>query len=334
LVFRGIRSLGPQEAFEIVWQRIERILDLIHVSYSSGTSWNIERKAIVTNTDRRFADFRRLTIEHYNTPSGLDSTIEQVSHSIDKLNSQGADRLYNVLRFYRLATMATTPEPRFLNLWISLETLVQSRAKQSIALRIRTLVSALLSRRYIYRVLRNTLEDFGRMDINLEGLGIENERPEEAVTQLLQLLQKSDRVTLLKERLSSVPLLAFRIDRFADRFGTGEAAAKFLMTHYNWISWHLQRMYRVRSRIVHSADISAPLQLLVGHLRTYCRSSLLEVTALLSHIAETTTEKIDLDCLLQEVEDGYLLQQEILGKEKGDYPVEHILNPPLSLICL
>ncbi|MBW8351752.1 hypothetical protein K0H71_20320, partial [Bacillus sp. IITD106] len=101
-------------------------------------------------------------------------------------------------------------------------------------------------------------------------------------------------------------LLNYRFAKLIDLLRKPEEVGRKIKKHSQRVRWHLQRMYRVRNSIVHSANHeNHNLELLIRHLNSYLRytvngaifavyrtssSSFDEVFAMIKQNTEVTTE--------------------------------------------
>ena len=218
--------------------------------------------------------------------------------------------------------------PRFLNLWIGLETLSRSNSRRDAIDQIEDLAPPLLTRRYAYRLLRNFLGDVMRADIDVSTLGLHETALDARLRELLLLLQSPAGVKTMVSAFHNVPLLQFRVLDYSALLGTGRAAAAALHDRRKRLSWHLRRMYRVRNRIVHNADVNAPLHLLNNHLQSYCRVAINELVSLILRC----DPPVSIDSILQGITDGMRVQSELLARRPARYPPELILDSPVSSV--
>jgi hypothetical protein len=82
------------------------------------------------------------------------------------------------------------------------------------------------------------------------------------------LTNSSERETLVEAAANS-PLLQHRIATLAQRLGTHSAIKQTLETHAQDVSWHVQRLSRVRNAIVHGGSVPEDLTQLAAHLADY-----------------------------------------------------------------
>ncbi len=324
IAVRGISAPSPADALDRALLQVEQRLDVIHMCRRGA--WNIPARGIVVSQHPPFVKSLNVPASHFEPPSGNPTDDLIIDKAIQFLSSRPRhqERVRNALRFYRLGVTAESPAPRFLNLWIALETALRSEDVDRD--HTESVLCSVLVRRHGYRLLRNLVEDIRRADLEPESLGIAGQSPQSQVASLLTMLQHEASSQALVTALESVPLLAQRAEDYASRFRTGVDAAKSLEQHQKRTYWHIRRLYRTRNRIVHSADVASPLSLLNGHLQGYCHHALLEMAWQLSR-----GKHDDLDYLLQDLVDGTKMQLELLRAESGAYDPLLLLNPPLSV---
>ena len=97
------------------------------------------------------------------------------------------------------------------------------------------------------------------------------------VTKLLILLRTPSELANLLIQCSDYSLLELRCKRLAGSLQTNKAVLNLISSHYFNLSWHLQRLYRVRNSLVHSSESKSNLLILSVHLNHYLRSLVAQV---------------------------------------------------------
>lgn len=323
VVARDVLAPSPEDALDQALLQIEQRLDVVHMCRRGA--WSVPARGIVASSQMQFVKQYAVPVSHFEPPAGGGGNVAAVDEAIQKLSShpRHQERIRNALRFYRLGMAAESSAPRFLNLWIAIETLF--RGDDLERGRTGSVLCAVLVRRYGYRLLRNLLEDIRRAELDWEAVGIAGHTSYDRIASLLTTFQDEARSQALVAALGSIPLLGQRAERYAVMFRTGLKAKASLEGHQRRTYWHIRRLNRTRNRIVHSADVASPLALLSGHLQTYCHLALLEITWQLRQGMHD-----DLDHLLQDIVDGTHMQLELLSAAGGAYDPQLLLNPPLS----
>lgn len=243
------------------------------------------------------------------------------------VTEQARARISSGLRYLRMGLTDDTSEGQFLNLWIGLESLF-ARAGRSPVEIIRHCVPRILTYRHPARLLLDLRENLMRCE------ALPGEPLRTNITQLpdkkaqLACLWQALRGGGLKEQLLAAagenPLLQSRINETSGHLQSSEGVSHVMARHQTDVSWHLQRMYRARNRIVHEGATVLDLTLLSANLAAYLWTSLDELLTQLSrHRAlqsiEDVVTKIDTTLASLEVR--------LRGEGLDQIALAHLVDP-------
>ena len=110
--------------------------------------------------------------------------------------------------------------------------------------------------RYVYRLVRNFIEDSKRCGVLLvlpSGLIADMPR-RQGIFSLVEALRDDTERTKLVQQCNSNSLLMLRCQQLGTNLSSGEKILRLIENHYKVVGWHLQRLYRLRNSIVHSAS--------------------------------------------------------------------------------
>jgi hypothetical protein len=119
------------------------------------------------------------------------------------------------------------------------------------------------------------------------------------------------------------PLLSIRLRKLVEVANDGGEAKLWLQAHHDRLSWHIQRLYRLRNEIVHGGDLTIDLPLVCSHLAQYLHDVLYEVSYRLA-----TGDWRSLAQLALAEQDGYDVLMDELGRSECLTP-DLALRPPL-----
>lgn len=287
-----------------------------------------------------FPDQRTVNYELRNEHGLQDESIDQDIRTVmevlnkDSFSSEDKQRLINFFRQYDLSIQATSLETRYTNLWSSLESLLVSGHHNSKIEHIKKVVPAILCSNYAYRLLINFLEDCYRAGVvpKYNDRVIEKSDPE-AVELLLKLIIESGTSQRdFQSSLDDYSLLEQRFIELSNQLSNSKTYNDLLSNHSNTVSWHLQRLYRARNKLVHAAISEKDLGLLISHLNFYIISTVHEFI----HRLEKN-EFQNLGDLYLAIEDNYsalsaALQLNVKNSPKGNfisYDPDLIFNGPI-----
>ena len=213
--------------------------------------------------EREFRDFLDMT-----------RTILEAS----KIKLESRKKIKSALRYYRMGSDSDEFENKFLNWWTALEYLLREGDKGSIIEQVeKRLVTTLL---LIYTTkhldsIQSTLTfckqgdylDLSRKDMFL-------------------LLRDAGKYKRIQSDLIDYPVVAFYLDWFQKNTKDPNSLKDYLARHEERLRWHINRIWRVRCDIVHSAEYSINLTLLSANLEYYLKSLLLII---LNHLKRNPT---------------------------------------------
>lgn len=217
---------------------------------------------------------RRLDRVSLNRSEPRFSRQQQIEPTLNLLYSTDLDtsdhnRIRAMIEYTRLSAIAHSPASRFIHLWVALESLVGQTSAQIVD--IRRYVPPLLAQGYAYRLVRNFIEDCLRCGVDIESfVGVPRTNRRQAVKSLIEVLQDPVRLQALSAMCGQQhDLLALRAKDLHRHFKNGKALANLLLRHQRNISWHLQRMYRLRNAAVHAGETHPFVTACTRHLHDY-----------------------------------------------------------------
>jgi hypothetical protein len=200
------------------------------------------------------------------------------------LDSQSKEKVRSAFHFYRIGRDAEQFENKFLNWWTALEYLVRTGEGGSIMPEIEKRLVPILILGYSNKHLRSYAK----------ALYFCRVRPSAGVADrfhvadykdlnpldLFILLKDDNEFRRIEDNLSRYPLLAFYLRAFRKQMRDAGTIKEFYDQHEKRIRWHINRIYRIRCDIVHSAEYSMNLTLLGANLEYYLKyvlTSILEI---------------------------------------------------------
>lgn len=208
------------------------------------------------------------------SPVALEKPLEFAS----KLPPEPMNLMQKVYRQCRQAEESPSAESCFLNIWVALESFTKTdeySEKESDFVRIRDNVSSAVAMGYIFNLVRYFLADCKRCQVYLQGIMTLSDNTHLDTTKLVKVLLDSTKNSkLLSECQIKNTLLGYRCEQLINLLGDPKKVSEKIRNHSRRVQWHLQRMYRVRNSIVHSANHdNQNLNLLIRHLNSYLRST-------------------------------------------------------------
>ncbi|MEX0361986.1 MAG: hypothetical protein AB3N10_13480 [Allomuricauda sp.] len=193
------------------------------------------------------------------------------------MNAESTYRFSRSIDLHSAALTATATENQMLDLWAALETLIpkSSESNKDRIVQICDQLIQFLQLNYIEKQFVELIKDiktwdsdfYGKKIIKVKGYNASNEIVSIAAFVTLEE-NKSLRLEFYK-KLEDFPLLKNRIFSIHRMFNCPKNIKKVLDSHHTKIGWHLRRIYRTRSLIIHSGSYPTYTQILIEHLHNY-----------------------------------------------------------------
>lgn len=223
------------------------------------------------------------------------------------MQSTIGNALIGVYNYTNISSISVFPEERFMNLWIALESVMRTGQYPNIIAHIKEVLPAIMCKRYIYRVVRNFAEDCNRCNVNLDlgkiviDVADFRESKEEMVEKMISVLRDAELRTQLESRCTVNSLLLYRLSEVAELLKDNTSVILRLRRYHRTVSWHTQRLYRIRNEIAHSAlQENNNIVILTEHLYDY-------LAVLISEIIYASSEKHwdDINTIYPFLKDNY-----------------------------
>lgn len=252
--------------------------DLIRFEFRTSEVLLTQKALIYDENDNSFlVELNRQPIGFQ--PSGrierFQKYVESFNKVLDKdnkvLDRSSMERIRNSFRYFRMSLDSKFPESRFLHCWIALEFLMKTGSQSSIISPIIQFVPKILALKYLRKLVVDFSANLTRCKADrgiLFRLGINESGGGYKLNELLSALKDPGK----KEGLITActdSLLRFRAEELCTMLAASANVKTRLAQHLEDVRWHLQRMYRTRNRIVHSASVGINLLQLKSNLSYY-----------------------------------------------------------------
>ncbi len=234
-------------------------------------------------------DFPPLRPDRYVISKDFDDRTLAISSEriINKLleNSAGNDliKVTKIIQTHNTALSCRDPSNAFLNLWSILEIVgVYDRTDTKIKEIMRSIIP-ILKRNYIKLIVEElhdylkanlTEQEYNMLLNDVDKEGTEEER----IAYLVILRENEDKRRKAYGYLKSYPVIRSRISQLhEDVFKDKKKYSTELARYEQRLTWHIQRLYRVRNSIIHSGDTDNNIRILVEHLHSYVDEIILEI---------------------------------------------------------
>lgn len=229
--------------------------------FSVVEPWSVKNKTwIGYNTEAPFSlslkplDIYR-TYEYLDSSSTIYNRIERLIH--DEEQQELYQKLVSAFSYTNLSQVSMSVEEKYMNMWIALESLSRTDAAGGIISNINQCIPSACCLRYVYREVRNFAEDCGRCNVSLDfgsiKIDMQESNKEVIVCQLMQVFRDETLLQRLSERCSVCSLLQYRVQELYKIITDEMSLISHVQSHHQTIKWHLDRLYRIRNEIAHSA---------------------------------------------------------------------------------
>lgn len=173
------------------------------------------------------------------------------------------------------------------NLWVALESLARTDMYSDIISNVKETVPAAMCLRYIYRIVRNFIEDCGRCGIKFDftscSIDMQQDTKQKLVRETINVLHNPILFSELRDKCKVNSLLYHRVKNVY-RLITDIAYAKYKVeNHYKRVKWQIQRLYRIRNEIAHAAlREQTSLIVYIEHLYDYLSTYISEIVTCLT----------------------------------------------------
>lgn len=266
---------------------LSRVLNILSF-FTTIESWLIsDISLIVYNEEFPYTKSLKAT-DVYKTYEYLDSSSKvyrRATHIISQNDYSHtlSQKLLSSFSYANLSRASMALEEKYMNIWIAIESLCRSDAHENIIDSILTLVPNALCLRYIYRMVRNFVEDCNRCDVDFvfstKTIDLKMENKDCLITETISIFRDAVLHLELEEKCKCNSLLHQRYKEMLHMLTDAQILITKIKSHHTTVQWHLNRLYRIRNEIAHSGmlqEISAVRY--TEHLYDYLATLVSEVT--------------------------------------------------------
>lgn len=290
-------SFDQHSAINTGWIEIIQTMDILR--FYGYKAPEVNNTPIVIDPDGRHF-IRNVSVSlvsnkrKHKAPETLLETIrDQISN--DKIETVNR-KIRSLFEFSRISEESLAPQSTFINLWIGLESFVQTKENDGGIENVKMVVSATTSHNYIYSLVKNFLEDCNRCKLVINDKS-EDEKQifngrMKAYEVLPFLLGDENHELIVKCCDEKNLLLGYRYRQLRFILNDGKKASRMIEKHMNNVTQHIQRLYRVRSSIVHTAEVNNNINLFIKHLSDYIEATMTVVLHRLENHNFTNLEEV------------------------------------------
>lgn len=325
-IYLFIETTAP-DVYSAASQALQAIANKIYLLsfYGFINFWNIGSSTIFVinpvsryrksfNADSLFKPYEYIDI--------TNRVFEKTKEIFSSSNNNIIEKLSGAFAYTNISKASMFQEAKFINLWVALESLVRTGLYKDIITNLKEVVPAACTRRYIFSVIRNFIEDCNRCGVSLEfsDINIDIAQKQDAVEKMLSIMQSGTQYSELESKMNVNTLLFKRCKEVHALVTDYKLLRKKLENHHKMIKWQLQRLYRIRNGIAHSANNFNLSTMHIRHLFSYLTTTILEIVAI---ACENEFENIDEICC--KIVDDYSCAIELLKNTRMNSTIQQTI---------
>ena len=229
--------------------------------YNMVSAWDLSSVVILAiNENTRYHS--SFTAENlYQTYDYMDSSGRVFEYTqrifVDENRKTVREKLKGSFGYTNISRVSLFQEEKYMNLWVALESLARTDMYTDIISCVKDTVPAAVCMRYIYRIVRNYVEDCSRCGIHFDfaekSIDMHQESKRKMVCETIEVFQNQKLYAELSEKCRVNTLLKYRTESIHEVLTNINKSKEKIERHYDRISWQIQRLYRIRNEIAHAA---------------------------------------------------------------------------------
>lgn len=243
---------------------LSRVLNILSF-FTTIDSWLINDFSafIAYNIESPYAMQLKAT-NIYKTYEYLDSSSKVYSRTVHFISQKGhtnhlSQKLLSSFSYSNLSRASLALEEKYMNIWIAVESLCRSDAYDNIIDSIIKLVPNASTLRYTYRKVRNFIEDCNRCQVSFafstETIDTRASNKEKLVEDVIAIFRNPTLNSELDNRCKCNSLLHQRYIEISGWLSDPQKLVDMVTKHHQTVTWHLNRLYRIRNEIAHSGTL-------------------------------------------------------------------------------
>ncbi len=243
-----------------------------------------------------------------------------------KLDEYSIERISNSFKYFRMSLDSDDIEVRFVLCWVALEFLLKTGTHSNIISRILYYLPKIHSLQFFKKLLIDFSSNLNRM--NVPAIILEEFFKKKYglvdIESIYNVLLDKDKVKQLSEKLVNNHL-KFRLNELSEIFNNQDNLNRRFLQHYDNIVWNIQRIYRIRNKIVHSAATGFNIRQVEGNL-TYYFSTLFNN---IIYTAANSSTNLSIESILNEYDSKSDYVFSLI--KSGDFNFETLISTNIDL---
>jgi hypothetical protein len=281
-----VESSDPRAAGARAADKLNDIINLVRFEYERSRITVSDEFAFVDSGEHSAPRVFPVPMLVPNPTASVDGDgLSEFVRSVDELvangslQEEGRERVYSAFRLYRTGLDASLLEIKLTSWWTALEYLVRGSEGQpgGISKAVESLLVPVLCNSYTTKhilAIRHGLLELGLVIVD-PASGQPVEIRSLGVLDFYVLICRADIQAGIVTALTQNPFIQTKFIQFCSKVATLKALASMRSEHEQRLRWHIQRLWRARCDIVHSAGRSVNYALLCANLEYYLKVTLM-----------------------------------------------------------
>lgn len=232
----------------------------------------------------------------YDYVDSANDVFEDTKNIISSTNMDVTQKLESAFSYTNLSRTSYYQETKFITLWIALESIMRTGTYPDIISHVKKILPPAMSVSYFYKLVRNFAEDCLRCAVRYLhppiDLDLTTNNKRHIVTTLISVFRDNTKYPVLLDRCNVNDLLSFRCQELHDILNDSNKMKDKIIHYKTKIEWHIQRLYRIRNEITHSAlQKDRSLVIYIEHLYSYLSQLISEIVHYIEHKNVKTIEE-------------------------------------------
>ena len=304
--FINSNALDPYSAAEKAITQIESNASIFRL-------YNHSYRYDIRTADYRVLDARKAykkgkninAVEHTKMPNeeqiieGTNLAVESINNLFYNGHYKDYRSLLNAVKFHSHSLDSRAEENQLLDLWAIFESVLDISNKHTTD-RINQICEYLvpiLKHKYVYSLFRQLADDIRNYDNEWYYDYVNNNGDRDEIQSIAEFVlldeHKGDRDDFCR-KCYDFPLLKERISYYNSTLKTKQDAFKYVEKHAMRVQWQVMRIYRNRNLIIHNADKTPYVRLLIENLHSY-------VDDFIDYVIYESSQNKDISTMCQEL---------------------------------
>ncbi|MBO6230460.1 MAG: hypothetical protein J6O50_07815 [Ruminiclostridium sp.] len=284
-------DVKAKDIYSSAYKAVQILSDKINVLsfYNIIDTWDISNIKMISVDNSSAYGIPLTSSDLFKTYDYIDTSGFIFENTVKIMNDHALMEIIDKLRasfsYANISRASLFQQEKYMTLWIALESLSRTEMYDDIISNVKNTVPAALSTRYLFRIIRNFAEDLIRCNIDLRFNGgtfydIKDSSKTKVVSNLIAIIKNDILYPKLEEKCNCSDLLHYRINEIKTILTDVKYAVCKFTNYHQHISWQIQRLYRIRNEIAHSATIDKnSLTIYTEHLFDYLSTFVSEIVS-------------------------------------------------------